>query len=86
MPPTAARARRSESSDEDLVRVYLNEIGRHQLLTKDDEAALGERVHAGIEARTRLESGETLTAAEKWRQSRSREGSLGPGSDGEDTK
>jgi RNA polymerase sigma factor (sigma-70 family) len=67
MPPTAARARRSESSDEDLVRVYLNEIGRHQLLTKDDEAALGERVHAGIEARARLESGETLTAAEKSR-------------------
>ena len=67
MPPTAARARRSESSDEDLVRVYLNEIGRHQLLTKDDEAALGERVHAGIEARARMESGEALTAAEKAR-------------------
>ena len=67
MPPTAARTRRSESSDEDLVRVYLNEIGRHQLLTKDDEAALGERVHAGLEARGRLESGETLTAAEKSR-------------------
>ncbi len=54
-------------ADEDIVRLYLNDIGRHQLLTKDDEAQLGEAVQAGIAARERLETPEGLTAAEKTR-------------------
>ena len=31
---------RSERDDQDLVRLYLNDIGRYPLLTKDDEARL----------------------------------------------
>ena len=33
--------------DEDLVRLYLSDIGRHQLLTKEDEARLAQAVEAG---------------------------------------
>ena len=38
---------RAERHDEDLVRVYLDEIGRHELLTKDDEARLAQDIDAG---------------------------------------
>ena len=51
---TTPRTHRSESEDEDLVRLYLNDIGRHALLTKDDEARLGAIIEAGAEARARL--------------------------------
>ncbi|MGH9138678.1 MAG: sigma-70 family RNA polymerase sigma factor [Acidimicrobiales bacterium] len=62
--PTRADDR---SADEDIVRLYLNDIGRHQLLTKDDEFELGARVQAGMTARERLEDPSGLTAAEKAR-------------------
>ena len=42
----AARATRSGESDEDIVRLYLNDIGRHALLTKEDEVRLAKRVEA----------------------------------------
>ncbi|HZU72019.1 MAG TPA: sigma-70 family RNA polymerase sigma factor [Acidimicrobiales bacterium] len=51
--------------DEDLVRLYLADIGRHPLLTKDDEARLGALVEAGVHARDRLAGGEKLTGAER---------------------
>ena len=41
---------------EDLVRLYLNEIGRYPLLTKADEARLGEAVEAGQLAAAELEA------------------------------
>jgi len=41
------RANRPDREDEDLVRLYLNDIGRHALLTKDDEARLGAVIEAG---------------------------------------
>jgi RNA polymerase sigma factor (sigma-70 family) len=40
--------------DEDLVRHYLRDIGRHPLLTKDDEVHLAKQIEAGLAARARL--------------------------------
>jgi RNA polymerase sigma factor (sigma-70 family) len=54
-----------ERDDEDLVRIYLADIGRYDLLTKDDEARLSQAYEAGIEARAELDAGTTLTAARK---------------------
>ncbi len=51
--------------EEDLVRLYLNDIGKHALLTKDDEARLAQAIEAGREARLELAAGRTLTAARK---------------------
>ena len=51
--------------EEDLVRLYLNDIGKHALLTKDDEARLAQAIEAGREARGELAGGKTLTAARK---------------------
>ena len=44
--------------EEDLVRLYLNDIGKHALLTKDDEARLAQAIEAGREARAELASGQ----------------------------
>jgi RNA polymerase sigma factor (sigma-70 family) len=51
--------------EEDLVRLYLDEVGRYQLLTKDDEARLGQLVQAGQEAQAALDSSASLSAAER---------------------
>lgn len=51
----------------DLVTMYLADIGRHPLLTRDDEIRLDAAVKAGAEARARLGSGERLSPAEKRR-------------------
>jgi len=40
--------------DQDLVRLYLDDIARYPLLTKDDEARLGALMEAGTAARARL--------------------------------
>jgi RNA polymerase primary sigma factor len=56
---------RGEREDEDLVRVYLSEIGRHPLLTKDDEVELARRIEAGHEARSRLDVGGPLTPRQR---------------------
>ena len=40
--------------EEDLVRLYLNDIGKHALLTKDDEARLAQAIEAGRDARVEL--------------------------------
>lgn len=50
----------------DLVRQYLNDAGRHALLTKEDEADLAKRYQAGLAADELLKTqGETLTRATK---------------------
>lgn len=57
---------RVSREDEDLVRLYLTDIGRHPLLTKDDEARLGQAIEQGVTAREQLEAGgQALTASEK---------------------
>ncbi|MFM7064797.1 MAG: RNA polymerase sigma factor RpoD/SigA [Actinomycetes bacterium] len=46
--------RRTERDDEDLVRMYLSDIGQYELLTKDDEARLAQAIEAGAAARAEL--------------------------------
>jgi len=40
---------------EDLVRVYLQEIGRHQLIAADEEVSLAKAIEAGTKAAKRIE-------------------------------
>ena len=56
---------RVDRDDEDLVRLYLTDIGQYTLLTKDDEVRLAKAIEAGNEAVTLLEAGDQLTAAKK---------------------
>lgn len=42
--------------EEDLVRLYLSDIGQHPLLSKEDEATLAEQRLVGIEARDELDN------------------------------
>jgi RNA polymerase sigma factor (sigma-70 family) len=51
--------------EEDLVRLYLNDIGKHALLTKDDEARLAQAAESGREARAEMASGKTITPVRK---------------------
>jgi RNA polymerase sigma factor (sigma-70 family) len=52
--------------EEDLVRLYLNDIGKYALLTKEDEARLAQAAEAGREARVELAAAVTgATAARK---------------------
>jgi RNA polymerase sigma factor (sigma-70 family) len=51
--------------DEDLVRLYLRDIGRHPLLTKDDEVHLAKQIEEGNAARATLAAPGTLSSAEK---------------------
>lgn len=61
----------------DLVRQYLNDAGRHALLTKEDEADLAKRYQAGLAADELLKTeADTLTRATKAKlRSVSRDGS-----------
>ena len=47
---------RVERDEEDLVRLYLTDIGQYPLLTKDDEVRLAQEIEAGTEARVILEA------------------------------
>ena len=47
---------RVERDEEDLVRLYLTDIGQYPLLTKDDEVRLAQAIEAGNEARSELEA------------------------------
>ena len=46
---------RVDRDDEDLVRLYLTDIGQYTLLTKDDEVRLAKAIEAGNEAIAELE-------------------------------
>ena len=50
----ATKAR--ERDEEDLVRLYLGDIGRYALLTKDDEIDLAQKMENGLAAQARLAS------------------------------
>ena len=57
---------RAESDEEDLVRLYLNDIGQYPLLTKDDEARLAQAIEARSQANKDLVATDTtLTAARR---------------------
>ena len=49
---------RVDRDDEDLVRLYLSDIGQYTLLTKDDEVHLAQTIEEGREARAELEASE----------------------------
>ncbi len=55
--------KRAQLPDEDLVRLYLSDIGRHRLLTKEDEARLAQAAEAGREAHAELEAGGRVSPA-----------------------
>ena len=57
---------RVERDEEDLVRLYLTDIGQYPLLTKDDEVRLAQQIEAGNEARAELTAGgKHLTPAKR---------------------
>jgi RNA polymerase sigma factor (sigma-70 family) len=47
--------KRVQVDDEDLVRLYLNDAGRYELLSKEDEARLAQQIEAGMEASRQLD-------------------------------
>src|SRR5881227_2328331 len=59
---------RVERDEEDLVRLYLTDIGQYPLLTKDDEVRLAQEIEKGVEAQKTLDDKDKLkgkTATEK---------------------
>jgi hypothetical protein len=46
--------RQRQTAELDLLRLYLDEIGRHPLLTAQDEVRLSQAYQAGLDARRRL--------------------------------
>jgi RNA polymerase sigma factor (sigma-70 family) len=62
--------KRAAHSEEDLVRLYLNEVGKHGLLTKDDEVRLAQAVEAGLTARAELATQEEITPSRQRQLSR----------------
>ena len=60
--------RKMKSDDlltQDLVRTYLDDIGRFPLLTKESEASLARRIEFGRDARRDLDRGEDLAPSVK---------------------
>jgi len=56
---------RVERDEEDLVRLYLTDIGQYPLLTKDDEVRLAQAIEGGVAARAEMDAGGTITTARK---------------------
>jgi RNA polymerase sigma factor (sigma-70 family) len=57
-----------ERDDEDLIRLYLDEVGHYALLSKDDEVRLGQQIDTARCASAELSDEErTITAAERRR-------------------
>ena len=54
----------AERGEEDLVRLYLHDIGRYPLLTKDDEARLAQAIEARSQAGQDLVATETTLTAD----------------------
>jgi len=61
----AVKARREDRDYEDLVRLYLEDVGRHDLLTKDDEIRLAQAIETGTAAREKLETTKKLTPTQR---------------------
>src|SRR3954463_6351819 len=57
---------RVERDEEDLVRLYLTDIGQYPLLTKDDEVRLAQEIQPGKPARAELlDGGKGLTPTKR---------------------
>jgi RNA polymerase sigma factor RpoD-like protein len=56
---------RVERDEEDLVRLYLTDIGQYPLLTKDDEVRLAQLIEGGNAAREQMVRAKSLTPAKK---------------------
>ena len=57
---------RVERDEEDLVRLYLTDIGQYPLLTKDDEVRLAQAIETGNQSRLELDGrAKELTPARK---------------------
>ncbi len=54
--------RRHGTQEEELVQLYLNDIGRHPLLTREEEAALAETIKEGRAAAAELVTQHPLPA------------------------
>ncbi|MCA1696659.1 MAG: sigma-70 family RNA polymerase sigma factor, partial [Actinobacteria bacterium] len=61
---------RVERDEEDLVRLYLTDIGQYPLLTKDDEVRLAKAIETGNTARFQMEAEGTGLAQAKRRELR----------------
>ncbi len=59
---------RAEREEEDLVRLYLNDIGRYPLLTRDDEARLSQVIEARSEATQALQAEDAMLTPERRRE------------------
>jgi RNA polymerase sigma factor (sigma-70 family) len=57
--------RRPDGGDQDLIRMYLDEIGKYRLLEKDDEGDLARVIEAGRSAEVELAAAGGLPAARK---------------------
>src|SRR2546423_12612838 len=62
---------RVERDEEDLVRLYLTDIGQYPLLTKDDEVRLAQAIEGGNAAREELEKVTSISASKKRERRRS---------------
>ena len=54
-----------DREEEDLVRLYLTDIGQYKLLTKDDEVRLAQLIETGVAARDELAATPNVTPARK---------------------
>ena len=61
---------RIERDDEDLVRLYLTDIGQYPLLTKDDEVRLAQAIEGGRDAEAELRKAPKGTTTSKRRELR----------------
>ena len=59
------RIRKQNAEQQDAVGAYLEAIGRHDLLTKEDEARLGRLVMDGLVALERIDSSEKLSSKQR---------------------
>jgi RNA polymerase sigma factor (sigma-70 family) len=57
MATTTRAPHERQTAELDLFRLYLDEIGRHRLLTAEDEVRLSQAYEAGLDARRRLAAG-----------------------------
>jgi RNA polymerase sigma factor (sigma-70 family) len=63
--PAKVKSRREDRDYEDLVRLYLEDVGQHDLLTKDDEIRLAQAIESGLEARSTLEATKKPTPTQR---------------------